>query len=397
MTKKVSCPDCGNAPVNHKLEWVSAVLDKFFQPISRPMEWIWRVLEPIASGPLFNYVTPIIMKSLVAVRLASFKDAPDAKTGGRSRVMWEEAIRRGIRVREFRLFHVGQEAFIATYKGKTKTFMGLPRPGTIDSKSLAWMDDKKIMREKFIEAGIPVARGGAVSSWRSTKKLFNSLSKPVIIKPERGSRSRHTTIHIETIEDLRKAYKCARVISPYLVMEEEHKGFVHRGTLVGGKVAGILRREPASIVGDGTHTISELVEIENKNPLRQGPIFHTIDISQDVLDELSRNNLSLNSIPEKNKVVTLGQKASRGVGGGATDMTDEIHEDNVAMLELVAKVLDDSLVGVDFMMEDVTRSWREQPRSGVIECNSMPFIDLHHNPLKGKARNIAGMVWDLIF
>ena len=59
-------------------------------------------------------------------------------------------------------------------------------------------------------------------------------------------------------------------------------------------------------------------------------------------------------------------------------------------------MLDDPLVGVDFMMDDMARSWKEQ-KCGVIECNSLPFIDLHHFPLKGPARNAAGNVWDLIF
>lgn len=395
--KKPSCPDCGNAPVNHTLEWTAAVLEKFFEPLTKPTDWIWRKIEPVAAGPLFNKITPAIMKTLVALRLASFAEEPDQKTGGRSRVMWEEAKRRGIRVREFRLFHIGREAFISEYQGEIKTFMGLPRPGTIDSKSILWMDDKRVMREKFSEVGIPVAQGGAVSSWRKTVKLFEKLEKPVIIKPERGSRSRHTTVHIDTLEDLKKAFDCAQEISPYMVMEEEHIGYVHRGTLIGGKVAGILRREPASVVGDGEHTVAELVEIENKNPLRQGPIFHEIVLNEETVAELARQGLTLKSIPKKNQPVALGQKASRGVGGGATDMTDEAHPDNITMLEKIAEVLGDSLVGVDFMMIDVTKSWRQQPRSGVIECNSMPFIDLHHHPLKGKKRDTAALIWDLTY
>jgi cyanophycin synthetase len=180
-------------------------------------------------------------------------------------------------------------------------------------------------------------------------------------------------------------------------MEEEHKGYVHRGTLINGKVAGILRREPASVIGDGVHTVSELIKIENQNPLRKGPIFHEIIITDETNAELARQNLKLESVPAKNSNVALGQKASRGVGGGATDMTDDAHPDNLEMLELVAKVLGDPLVGVDFMMEDVTQSWREQKRSGVIECNSMPFIDLHHHPLRGKVRDVAGLVWDMTF
>ena len=57
----------------------------------------------------------------------------------------------------------------------------------------------------------------------------------------------------------------------------------------------------------------------------------------------------------------------------------------------------DPLVGVDFIMEDARVPWQEQERCGVIECNSLPFIDLHHYPLYGEPRNVAGALWDIVF
>ena len=91
----------------------------------------------------------------------------------------------------------------------------------------------------------------------------------------------------------------------------------------------------------------------------------------------------------------LHPKVSRSYGASTTEITDA-HPENVELFLKIAETLDDPLVGVDFMMEDMARSWREQ-KCGVIECNSCPFIDLHHYPLRGPARNVAGMVWDMIF
>ena len=68
----------------------------------------------------------------------------------------------------------------------------------------------------------------------------------------------------------------------------------------------------------------------------------------------------------------------------------------MTMLEHVAKFLDDPLVGVDFIIEDITKSWREEQHCGIIECNSLPFIDLHHYVMFGKPQNVAGKLWDLI-
>ena len=181
------------------------------------------------------------------------------------------------------------------------------------------------------------------------------------------------------------------------MIEEELSGYVFRGTLIGKKFVACLRREPAYVIGDGIHNIKELIEIENKNPLRQGPIFHQLALDEEAIKELTHWNHTPDTIPKDKEVITLGQKTSRAVGGGITDMTEIIHPDNITMLEKIAEVLDDPLIGVDFIMNDVSISWKDQPRSGVIECNSAPFIDLHHFPLVGKPHNVAGALWDIIY
>jgi D-alanine-D-alanine ligase-like ATP-grasp enzyme len=212
-----------------------------------------------------------------------------------------------------------------------------------------------------------------------------------------GSRSRHTTTHIQTAEELISAFQRAKVLCPWVIVEEEEVGFVYRGTVIGGQLVAVLRREPPMVVGDGTHTIAELVAIENKNPLRDGKVFHKITIGEEARAELARQNLTLASVVRKGHIVTFSQKASRGIGGGTTDVTDFIHSDNRAMLEDAAQVVGDPLMGIDFILPDITKSWKTQERCGIIESNSMPFIDLHHYPLVGTPRNVAGALWDLVY
>ncbi len=396
-SKKPTCPDCGNAPVNHTIEKSAIFVHALLDPINMNMDKIWRWMEPVIGPLLYKYLLPSMLRLFVKINLGKRADSPDELTGGRARVFWEEAKRRGIDMWEFQALGRGREIFIASWKGQERVFDGLPRSGDKSSSSLLWMDNKGIMRERFEEAGIPIANGGVSGTWRKTKKFFNNLEKPVIIKPNLGSRSRHTTTHIETEAELKAAYDLAKQLSPWVVIEEEHKGLVYRATVIGMKLAGVLRREPPCVYGDGTHTVEELIDIENKNPMRQGPIFHTMSINEMTNEELAKQHIGLEDIPAEGKLVTLAQKASRGLGGGATDVTDETHPDNKILFEYVAEYLGDPLVGIDFMIDDITKSWKEQKRCGVIECNSMPFIDLHLFPLRGKPRNTAAMLWDTIW
>ena len=104
----------------------------------------------------------------------------------------------------------------------------------------------------------------------------------------------------------------------------------------------------------------------------------------------------MNDIPKKDRVITFSQKTSRGIGGTTTEVTDIIHLENVKMLEKLGTYLKDPLVGVDFIIEKIGEPWFGEQHCGIIECNSLPFIDLHHYPLFGKANNVAGKLWDLV-
>ncbi len=386
------CKDCEPAPESHFLAYTSVVLGWIDEPFFNVMEKVFHN----SAEKMFDRLSLPFMKTMVALGLARFTTEPATTDSWRTRCFWDEAIRRGIRMREF---HMGliHDSFIAEYKGKAVNFDGLPRAGLAESAALKWMDNKGIMKTKFKKEGIPVADGGTAMTKRGALKIFNRLTKPVITKPNLGSRSRHTMIHLNTPSDLMIGFLKAKKLSPLVVIEEELRGYLFRGTLVGGKLAGVVRRDQPEITGDGVSTLQQLLDKENERPERAGPLFHKIPIDKEANEELARQKINLSDVPEKGRVVTLSQKTSRGCGGTTTEVTSITHPDNKEMLEHVARFLNDTLIGVDFIMEDITKSWKEEQHSGVIECNSLPFIDLHHYPLFGKKDNVAGKLWDMVF
>ncbi len=384
------CVDCGGAQVNHTLTYISILLGALVEPWTN---WMGNLIPESA----FDWMGPSLTKTLTFLKLGKITYEPKEDDSGRTRVLWEEAIKRGIKMYEFRLFGIGHDIFVSDYKGDKMFFDVLPRPKIYNTKGLEWMDNKGKMKEHFGKAGIKIAKGGVTHSIKNALKIFNSLDKPVITKPNLGSRSRHTTTHLSTEEEFLVGFKKARQLSPWVMIEEELSGYVFRGTVIGEKLIAVLRREPAYVIGDGVHNIKELIEIENKNPKRDGKIFHQLSLDGEAIKELTHWGHTGDTIPKKDEIITLGQKTSRAVGGGITDVTDVVHPDNKELLEQVAKVLDDPLIGVDFIMDDVSVSWRDQPRCGVIECNSAPFIDLHHFPLIGKPHNVASALWDIVY
>lgn len=389
------CKDCEPAQESHFVAYTSVVLSWLDEPFFNLMEHIFKnTAETISDRitlPFFNL--------MVSLKLGYFSFKSGGKDTWRTKCFWDEATRRGIKMREFHLGPI-RDGFVAEYqkneKRETIIFDGLPRPGFKESPALKWMDNKGIMKIKFLEEGLPVAKGEVALTKRSALKIFNNITKPVITKPNLGSRSRHTMIHINTPEDLLIGFKKAKKLSPLVVIEEELNGYLFRGTLIGGKLAGVVKRDQPEVTGDGIYTLRELMEEENKRPERNGPIFHKITIDKEAEIELKRQNIKLDDVVEKGKVITFSQKTSRGCGGTTTEVTDIVHPENVAMLEHVAKFLADPLIGVDFIIEDITKSWKEEQHCGIIECNSLPFIDLHHYVMFGKPNNVAGKLWDLV-
>lgn len=385
------CKDCEPAQESHLVAYLSVVLGWLDEPLFDIMELVFKNTAEKVS----NVISIPFFKTMVFLKLGYWTEKPDDKDTYRTRCFWEEAMRRGIKMREFHLGPI-RDGFVAEYKGKTILFDGLPRPGTKESPALKWMDNKGIMKRKFLKEGLPVAPGGVAFRTKTALKIFNSVVKPVITKPNLGSRSRHTMIHINTEKDLLIGFRKAKKLSPLVIIEEELRGFLFRGTLIGGKLAGVVKRDQPEVTGDGVHTMRELMDKENERPERKGPIFHKIIVDKETEIELKRENITMSDIPEKGRIVTFSQKTSRGCGGTTTEMTDVVHPDNVEMLEHVARFLNDPLIGVDFIIEDVTKSWKEEQHCGIIECNSLPFIDLHHYPLFGQPNNIAGKLWDLV-
>ena len=389
------CPDCEPAQVNHFVIRTGAYLGLVLKPLLKPLNAFINACAPRGFS-LFDTAGPLVLRVSVFFHLGRFALTSEPNDSDRTRCLMHEAKRRKIYMMHFKCGAI-KDLFIARYEGTTRCFDGLPRPVGPEAASLAWMDNKPKMRARFAEAGIPIARGESVFTEKEAVRVFHSLTKPLIVKPHSGSRSRHTTIHIHTESELRVAFRKAKQLSPFALIEEELAGFVYRGTLIGGELVAVMRREPPHIVGDGTRSVRELVDAENGRTERNGATFHPIATGGGAAAELARQHFTWESVPKRGEFVTLHQKISRGVGASTTDVTDLMHPENRALLQKVGAVLKDPLVGVDFIISDIARSWRGEIQCGVIECNSLPFIDLHHYPLHGAVRNVAGALWDIIF
>lgn len=398
-SKKSSCPYCGDAPVSHKLLYfgnlISTVVDAHIASVARHApNWIKNLADWFSS---FTF------RTFAFFHLAHFSSDTELANTFRSRVIWEEAIRRGIPMQQLILFKKPIDYYraklnTAKTKGKAKYiyFHSVPLPPEAMDMIHNW-DDKFVLKQKLIQAGIPApmfSRLPALSIKNTIKleEIFSKFNKPVIVKPKVGSRGRHTTTNINTIDELLHAIKIGRIISPYLVIEEHLTGYVCRATLVNNSLMGFYRGEVPFIVGDGLHTVKELIEEKNKNRPER---ISEIQMTKEIEDFISRFGHNTNSIPVAGENIPLTHRVGRLFGGRTKEMLDELHPSFIPIFEKASKMTELVLAGFDCIIPDPTKDANSQ-KWGIIECNTLPFIDLHYYALEGEPKNIAGAIWDLL-
>ncbi len=91
----------------------------------------------------------------------------------------------------------------------------------------------------------------------------------------------------------------------------------------------------------------------------------------------------------------LHNKVVLACGADIHDKTDVVHPDTKSLFLELSRILNVAIVGIDFICQDISKSYREQP-CAIIEANSLPYIDMHHFPVTGTLRDVAGYVIDVI-
>jgi cyanophycin synthetase len=254
--------------------------------------------------------------------------------------------------------------------------------------------------KKFLESAyLPVPAGKLVKDESELLLIVQQIGYPLVTKPFNGNQGRNVTCGISNFDDLLLGFRCAAKVSKSVIVEREIKGYDYRILVVGNKFIAASLRQPASVVGDGFSTISELVEKENLNPLRgDGHENVLTKISLDTVTELhlQKQNLQLNFVPAKGQQIFLRSTANLSTGGTAEDVTALVHPSNVLLAEKVSKVIGLDVCGIDVMTVDIAQPLKENG-GAIIEVNAAPGLRMHKYPTRGVAREVGEPIVELMF
>lgn len=259
--------------------------------------------------------------------------------------------------------------------------------------------DKEETKNLLDSTGIPVPGGTIVRNEEALKEAVEDLGYPVVLKPIDGNHGKGATTNINTWEQAIRALAAAQVYSTSVICERFISGFDFRVLVINHKFICAALRTPASVVGDGLHSIQWLVDETNKDPRRgygHEKVLTRITVDGFTEKILTDIGYTLNTVPANGELVLLKPTANLSTGGTSTDVTDEVHLANIFMAERISKIIGLDICGIDIMAPDL-REPLSETGGAVLEVNAAPGFRMHIEPTGGLPRNVSEPVIDMLF
>ncbi|AWP25179.1 MULTISPECIES: bifunctional glutamate--cysteine ligase GshA/glutathione synthetase GshB [Paenibacillus] len=316
-----------------------------------------------------------------------------------TQLLLKAAVKRGIRFK----WMDRDENFVLLSKGNHQEYVKQATKTSLDSYSTVLiMENKVVTKEVLKQHGIRVPSGEAFQSLDEAMSTYETYrGTPIVIKPKSTNFGLGITIFNQDYsrEDMKKAFEIAFTHDQTVLLEEFMTGKEYRFLVMGDQVVGVLHRVPANVVGDGVHTIEQLVHEKNKDPLR-GKGYKTplekIQLGEAEEMFLKNHSMSWNDIPQQGEVIYLRENSNISTGGDSIDFTDEMPNSYKELAIQSAKAAGATICGVDMMIDSLEEEATDTNYS-IIEINFNPAIHIHCYPYIGKNRKANEKILDLLF
>ena len=261
--------------------------------------------------------------------------------------------------------------------------------------------DKEDTHNMLNDLGLPVPQQRVVYSARDAVRAAHRLGFPVVVKPLDGNHGRGVSINLTEDAQIEIAFDEARANSKSraILVESFVVGFDHRMLVVDGHLVAVAKRVPGHVVGDGRQTIVELIDEVNSDPRRgigHEKVLTNLELDTQAHRLMEEAGVTDATILPAGQILFLRSTANLSTGGTAIDMTDVVHPDNRDMAERAIKSIGLDVGGVDFLIADITRSYKEIG-GAIVEVNAAPGFRMHVAPSEGTPRDVAGKVIDMLF
>ena len=345
----------------------------------------FKLCEAIIEGKLYDITDDI-------QRMRELRE--ETRLGPSTGCIVEEAAKRGIP-----FIRLNKSSLVQLGYGINQQRIRATIAGTTSCIAVDIAGDKDETKRLLEAAEIPVPKGSIIRSENELQDAIDRIGYPCVLKPLNGNHGKGATTNIINYTQALTALAAAQKYGRSVIVEKFINGFDFRLLCINNKFICAALRTPAAVTGDGQHSIQWLVDETNKDE-RRG-YGHEKVLTQIKVDEFTKIMLddkgyTLETIPQKGEIVLLKPTANLSTGGTSTDVTDEVHPNNIFMAERISKIIGLDICGIDIMAPNLKVPITEN-RGAVLEVNAAPGFRMHIEPSEGIARNVAEPVIDMLF
>lgn len=266
------------------------------------------------------------------------------------------------------------------------------------------MANKTVTKKILADAGFPVPAGDEFTNLDHGLAYYPLIKdKQIVVKPKSTNFGLGISIFQEpaSLDNYKKALEIAFAEDTAVLVEEFIPGTEYRFFILDGRCEAVLLRVAANVVGDGKHTIRELVAQKNANPLRgrdhRSPleIIELGDIEQLML---AQQGYTPDDILPEGKKVNLRRNSNISTGGDSIDVTETMHSSYQELAAAMATSMGAWACGVDLIIPDETQiASKENPHCTCIELNFNPSMYMHTYCAEGPGQAITPKILDKLF
>jgi len=284
---------------------------------------------------------------------------PQADFNPYARIIVEEAHRRGIEVQVddaeaglFTLIHGGRRIRCRESLSDLTTAV-----------SMTLCQDKRLTNKVLKAAGLqlPVQQ---LAGNADDNLAFLDEHERIVVKPVDGEQGQGVAVDLRTIEDVQAAVERARQFDSRVLLESFHEGLDLRIVVIGFDVVAAAIRRPAEIMGDGRHTVGQLIEAQSRRRAAATSGESKIPMDDETRRTVEDADFSFDSVLPSGQRLAVRRTANLHTGGCLEDVTAILHPVLKDAAIRAARALDIPVVGLDLMVPAA-----DQPEYVFIEAN----------------------------
>lgn len=259
--------------------------------------------------------------------------------------------------------------------------------GIDDPVTLAVLSDKLLTYRLLAEEALPTPRHAEFSLKELGPALafLETHNGDCVVKPASGTGGgRGVTTGIRTVGQLARSAAIASVYCDELLIEEQIAGDNYRLLYLDGELIDAFVRRHPGVTGDGRSSVAQLVRGANDERSRHGAgisqVLLTIDM--DMKRTLAKQGLSLRSVPEAGRAVTLKTVVNENSGQDNSSAARLLCQSVIDDGARAVKALRVRLAGVDLITSDPGVPLADS-NGVVLEVNAPPNYYYHYQKRDG--------------